>query len=45
MDSRHNIITKQTGLSNASKYNYEQIQFDPIKAALIHEGEEQQRLT
>jgi hypothetical protein len=44
LDSRHNIITKQTGLSNASKYNYEQIQFDPIMASLIHAGEEQATL-
>ena len=35
LDAKHKILTKQTGLSNASRYNYEQIQFEPVLASSV----------
>lgn len=43
LDSKHKILNKQTGLSNASRYNYEQIQFEPVLASTVLAEQEEER--
>lgn len=43
LDSKHKILNKQTGLANSSRFNYEQIQFEPVLASTVV-SEEQQSL-